>query len=260
MPARRAAAVCLRRPHPQVEESDVKSTEWKPVPEQAEGSPPSASKRAFLRGSAVVLAAPAIWISRKSAAQTTEPTAELLPPSPPTVPWQEELPDVIDPLQLADSLTPAPQGEANTAAGECKRAYHQRWAEFFGAPVLTPEHADFYELKARARPDWMFHPNYPPQLAWGYEGVTASGPQLNPTIFARYGRPVICRLHNELPQDHVGFGSPEVSMHMHNLHTPSESDGFPGDYFSPLKSGPTLAFPGSWMDYFYPNVYAGLDQ
>ena len=106
----------------------------------------------------------------------------------------------------------------------------------------------------------MFHPDYPAQRIWGFEGNTADGPVLNPTIFARYGRPVICRLFNELPVDHVGFGTPEVSMHLHNLHAPSESDGFPGDYFSPTKAGPTLGGPGSFKDHFYPNVYAGLDE
>jgi len=49
-------------------------------------------------------------------------------------------------------------------------------------------------------------------------------------------------------------------MHLHNLHAPSESDGFPGDYFSPTKAGPTLGGPGSFKDHFYPNVYAGLDE
>ncbi len=77
---------------------------------------------------------------------------------------------------------------------------------------------------------------------------------------ARYGRPIIARLHNQLPQNHVGFGSPEISTHLHNAHNPSESDGFPGDFYSPLKAGPNLTGPGRWRDHFWPNVYAGLDQ
>ncbi|MBL0391707.1 multicopper oxidase domain-containing protein [Ramlibacter monticola] len=47
---------------------------------------------------------------------------------------------------------------------------------------------------------------------------------------------------------------------MHNLHTPSESDGFAGDYFSATKAGPTLTSPGSYRDHFYPNLYAGIDE
>jgi FtsP/CotA-like multicopper oxidase with cupredoxin domain len=49
-------------------------------------------------------------------------------------------------------------------------------------------------------------------------------------------------------------------MHLHNLHTPTESDGFPGDYFSAAKSGPTLNGPGQFKDHCYPNVYAGYHE
>ncbi|SFE15362.1 multicopper oxidase family protein [Nitrosomonas sp. Nm166] len=226
-------------------------------------SPPSESRRAFFKTTgAAILAAPAILTSRKSNAQVTDDP--ILPPSPPTTPWLEELPEAIEPLKqtdlLADSLL-IPQGEANTAQGECGRAKHQRWDEFFGNPVLQPDQADTYELKAKAITDHVFHPDYPPQLTWNYIGHTENDDHHpNPTIFARYGRPVILRLHNELPQNHTGFGSPEISVHLHNLHTPSESDGFPGDYFSPVKSGPTLASPGMFKDQFYPNVYAGYDE
>ena len=63
-----------------------------------------------------------------------------------------------------------------------------------------------------------------------------------------------------MPQDHTGFGSPEISTHLHNMHTPSESDGFAGDFYSATQAGPTLTAPGSFNDHFYPNVYAGLDE
>jgi FtsP/CotA-like multicopper oxidase with cupredoxin domain len=158
-------------------------------------------------------------------------------------------------VQASTSLPTAPTWEANTAFGECGRAPHQRFAELTAG--TTPK---LVQLAAVERTDYVFHPDYPPQRAWGFQGNTADGPALNPTIVARYGRPLICRLRNDLPQDHTGFGTPEVSLHLHNLHTPSESDGFPGDYFSPMKAGPTMAWPGQWKDHFYPNVYAGLDE
>ncbi len=227
------------------------------------------SRRAFFKTTgATILAAPAILTSRKSAAQVVEP---VLPPSPPTTPWQEELPEVMESLQQTDLFAgplPPPQGTANTAAGECGRAEHQRWDELFAAPVLQPGEADLYELKVEAVTNHVFHPDYPPQLVWNYVGRTESGaPHFNPTIFARYGRPVIVRLHNELPENHgsdstalTGFGSPEISMHLHNLHVASESDGFPGDFFSKTKKGPTLGAPGRFKDHLYPNIYAGLDE
>ena len=188
--------------------------------------------------------------------------SRVIPPSPPTTPWRLELPDRFAPMVSLDNLSPAPAGEPNSGSGECRRADHQRWAEFFGPGPLTPDRTDLdlYEMTARERSDWVFHPDYPQQRVWGFEGRTARGRELNPTIMARYGRPVICRLFNGLPADHVGFGTPEISLHLHNLHTPSESDGFPGDYFSATKAGPTLGGPGIFKDHFYPNVYAGLDQ
>ena len=225
-------------------------------------SQPSESRRVFFKTTgAAILAAPAIFTSRKSRAQVV--SDPILPPSPPTTPWREELPEEIEPLQQTDlEAGPLPpQGEANTSGGECGRAKHQRWDEFFGNPVLQPGQADCYELSVKAITDHVFHPDYPPQLVWNYVGSTESDDEHpNPTIFARYGSPIMLRLHNDLPQNHVGFGSPEISIHLHNLHTPSESDGFPGDYFSAVKSGPTLASPGSFKDHFYPNVYAGYDE
>ena len=222
---------------------------------------PSESRRSFFKATgATILAAPIILTSPKSVAQVVP----LLPPSPPTTPWLQELPEAIDPLQQTDlfaDLDRIPQGDTNTAFGECGRAKHQRWDEFFGNPVLQPDQADVYELRVEAITDHEFHPDYPKQLVWGYVGHTASeNDHLNPTIFARYGRPILLRLRNELPQNHVGFGTPEISIHLHNLHSPSESDGFPGDYFSKFKNGPTLDAPGEFKDHFYPNVYAGYDE
>ncbi len=214
-------------------------------------------RRNFLKASSAVALAPMLLTSRKGGAQIIDP---VIPPSPPTTPWREELPDAIAPLEQVDSLSPTPTGAVDPSGEECGRANHQRWAEFFGDSSLPPGSADLYELRATEYSDWVFHPDYPPQRIWGFEGNTAGGPELNPTIFGRYGRPIICRLYNELPQNHVGFGTPEVSMHLHNLHAPSESDGFPGDYFSAFKAGPTLGGPGRFKDHFYPNVYAGLDE
>jgi FtsP/CotA-like multicopper oxidase with cupredoxin domain len=232
-------------------------------------SPSNESRRTFFKTTgATMLAGPAILISHKSAAQVVPPS---LPPSPPTRPWLVELPEAIEPLEQTDLLTDplaAPMGDAITTYGECGRAKHERWDEFIGNPTLQPDQADQYELKATALTDYVFHPDYPPQLAWAFKGRTASdNDHPNPTIFARYGRPVVLRLHNELPKDHgkdstplTGFGTPEISLHLHNLHTPSESDGFPGDYFSEFKKGPTLSAPGKFKDHFYPNIYAGYDE
>ncbi|MDH4611735.1 bilirubin oxidase [Pseudomonas sp. BN102] len=183
-------------------------------------------------------------------------TFPVFPPSPPTTPWLVTLPNEITPLQAVATLSPSPTIAANTAGGEAGRAPLQRYAELtgvLGAPLL-------YELKAKERLDWVFHPAYPPQRIWGYEGNTPGAVSPGPVIFARYGKPIIVRFRNQLPQNHVGFGTPEISTHLHNAHTGSESDGFPGDYYSANKAGPTLTAPGAFKDHFYPNIYAGYDQ
>jgi FtsP/CotA-like multicopper oxidase with cupredoxin domain len=215
-------------------------------------------RRSFLKLSATALAisvaaAPFDLIARRRRADDDEDddVRTLIPPSPPTIPWQIELPEEITVLQPV-TLDPAPTDQANTAAGEAGRAPHQRFAEL-GVAVT-------YELTARERPDWVFNPAYPPQRVWGYAGNARGATAPGPTIFARYGQPMVLRIHNGLPQDHVGFGSPEISTHLHNAHTASESDGFPGDYYSAVKAGPTLASPGEFKDHHYGNIYAGFDE
>ena len=54
---------------------------------------------------------------------------------------------------------------------------------------------------------------------------------------------------NNLPTTATTFGRNEITIHLHNGHHGSESDGFAGDFF------PT----GFWKDNLYPNCYAGLD-
>ncbi|WP_305955928.1 multicopper oxidase family protein [Pseudomonas sp. 2FE] len=185
----------------------------------------------------------------------------IFPPSPTTRPWLEELPRQIVPIEAVSTLSPSPSLEANVAGGEAGRAPHQRFDELtdvLGAPEL-------YELRAVENTAWVTHPDLPLQTVWAYRGATP-GATVPATIFAHYGKPVLCRIHNDLPQDHVGFGSPEISTHLHNLHSPSESDGFPGDFYSLNEAGPTLDDSGpnqgrgTFKDHFYPNIYAGYDQ
>ena len=154
--------------------------------------------------------------------------------SPPTTPFIAPLP--IPPvLEPQASMTPAPQAAPNPSAGEARLAVHQRWDEFL------PK--ELYEVHAREA-QHSFHPELPLNTVWGYDGIVPG-----PTYHATYGQPVLVRMHNELPPDHVGFGIPQITTHLHNGHTPSESDGFPADFFD----------SGFFYDQHYPNVCAGFD-
>src|SRR5262249_27243661 len=73
-----------------------------------------------------------------------------------------------------------------------------------------------------------------------------------PTIHARYGEPIVVRFRNRLPpvSQFTGFGRPEITVHLHNGHTATESDGFPADFYvTPL-----------FKDNHYANVFAGFDS
>jgi len=214
-------------------------------PADGELAPPGQlSRRSFLQGSAALTAAPLILAPSRSEA--------VVPPSPPTIAWQEFLPN--EPALLYGStLNPPPTELANTAAGEAGRPAHQRWAEF------GPQ-AEHYELHAAQREGWVFNPAYPPQPVWTFQAAVADLSVLSPVVHSHYGHPMICRIYNDLPANHTGFGTPEISTHLHNAHVGSESDGFPGDYYSPTKAGPSLTAPGGFKDHLYSNIYAGYDE
>jgi FtsP/CotA-like multicopper oxidase with cupredoxin domain len=66
------------------------------------------------------------------------------------------------------------------------------------------------------------------------------------------------RVFNRLPENHVGFGRPEMTMHLHGTHSPALSDGFPEDTFFQGQSFRTVFHPGESFDYFYPQTDVGV--
>ena len=143
-------------------------------------------------------------------------------------------------------LSPPPTQEANINGGECGRPSHQRETEF--------PSQKYYVM--RTKEAWhSFHPELPVQKIWGYDGRLPG-----PTFVERYGVPITVRIYNDLPAQSVGFGSPEISTHLHNLHSGSESDGFTSDYYSATKCGSTMTAVGAYKDHHYPNIYAGYDD
>jgi FtsP/CotA-like multicopper oxidase with cupredoxin domain len=222
-----------------------KPTEQEPLEQQ----PSELTRRDALKLGAITGAA-AIITSRKSLAageilEDEYPPADPVPQptpcgtqptaSPPTRPFVQQLP-IMEPARRKSLLIPPPTLRANTLFREAARADHQRWTEF------PPR--DFYEFRARTGLH-RFHPDLPETFIWGFDGVVPGR-----TIIARYGNPVLLRLHNFLPANHVGFGIPEITLHLHNGHTASESDGFASEFYG----------PGFWKDLHYPNVLAGYDQ
>ncbi len=147
-----------------------------------------------------------------------------IPISPPTRPFIQSLP--IPPiLQPTAQLVPPPDPAA-----------HQRYSDFMPKK--------FYELHAQEFKH-SFHPDLPgPSTLWGYNGMCPG-----PTIVARYEEPILVRIHNDLPANHVGWGIPSISTHLHNMHSPWESDGFPSHFAQPTQ----------FIDHHYVNYPAGGD-
>lgn len=171
--------------------------------------------------------------------------AKDLPLGPYTTPFTVPLP-VYTAKQAVTSLNPPSMQVADTSGGECGRPSHQRRQNW--------EPQKFYTLHVKEAMH-TFHPELPAQKIWGYDGMLPG-----PTFVERYGVPTMVRIYNELPALSVGFGSPEISTHLHNLHCGSESDGFTGDYFSSTKYGPTITSAGAYRDHHYPHCYAGYDN
>lgn len=132
-------------------------------------------------------------------------------------------------------LFPFPQQNPNLGAGEADRAPHQRWAQF---PADL-----WYQMEAKAGLH-TFHSDFSPTYIWGFNGKYPA-----PTVLTAYGSPIIVRFRNNLPVATTTFGRNEMTIHLHNGHHGSESDGFAGDFFG----------TGFWKDHLYPNCYAGLD-
>src|SRR4051794_31847115 len=151
------------------------------------------------------------------------PIVPLAPVSPPVVPFVQALP-IMPTAKPVASLTPGPNP-----------ANHQRYSEF--APKV------FYDINVQEM-QHKFHPDLPAATCWGYGGIL---PGL--TVQARYGEPVLMRLRNNLPANHIGFGLPSIATHLHNSHSASESDGFPGDFHD----------SGTFRDHHYANWPAGGD-
>jgi len=130
---------------------------------------------------------------------------------------------------------------------------HQRFAEF------EPQKF-FFERMGEGR--WQYHPHSPysdnggsAHLGWHVEDNGRGGTFMTPgaTYKQFYGEPIFVRRYNDSPdigQGAVNWTLNSFTVHLHNAHTASESDGIPSDYFN----------PNEFWDHHYPNILAGYDQ
>ncbi len=215
------------------------------MPKREDKRKPQFTRRDMLKmgaaAGAVTVLSPTILTSRKSSVLAQGAVAEPVlcaptpvPQSPPHTPFADNLP--VPPVAIPQFLNPLPTKNANIAGGEAARAPHQRWEEF--NPSVT------YLLEGRASTH-QFHSDFLPTYIWGFNGKYPG-----PTILNAYGVPSLVRFKNSLPTVTTSFGTNKTTVHLHNGHTASESDGFAGDFFD----------TGLFKDNHYANAYAGIDD
>ncbi|UEM25272.1 multicopper oxidase domain-containing protein (plasmid) [Skermanella mucosa] len=164
------------------------------------------------------------------------------PTSPPTPAFVQPLPTL---KPLSGDRDPEHLGRLTAVCSddptEVRRVDHQLWSQ--ARPQVL------YDFEQQAR-DWTPHPRLPKQKIWSYADFKdGDGEAPHAMIHARYGEPVLVRNHNKLDPNHKGYGNPQVTTHLHNAHSASESDGNPIDYYA----------PGLYKTFHYPNMYAGGD-
>lgn len=194
--------------------------------------------------------------------------------SPPTRPWIEEMPRLVEKQTVAGNLPescdngyggapPAPHCVGTMTGGDSRyrnceefpelhdvtpypELDHQAWGK--PGPLGNFAPRKWYEMRVKEFKH-VWHRDLPAgnsgQSAWGFDSMVPG-----PMYRTRYGEPHFVRIHNDLPSRNLGFGINQITTHMHNLHSPSESDG------NPLLTN----YSGHYYDYHYPNVYAGVKE
>ncbi len=182
--------------------------------------------------------------------------------SPNTTPFLDPLPIMPNPVTVAAStLNPMPTICPNTGSGpdgtEVRAACHQAPELNLGMfPFPPPRVYKFTQEQFTVRQ--TSDQRLPAQTIWGFHdqgNVKVNGPiSPGPTYAANYGTPQMTRNINRLPsvnqKNNTGFGFPSVTTHLHNGHTPSESDGNPCDFYP----------AGNFCDQYYPEVLAGFNS
>ncbi len=175
----------------------------------------------------------------------------------PTPPFMDALPLLHSPQRRAYPVTQLVPPPGNAAvAGEARREPHQTW--------FTYPPQELYEL-IEEEVQAKLHSQMPYNTLWGFRrSGDAPGTAMvpGPTFYATCGKPILVRIRNNLPpyNQHYGFGMPETSTHLHNNHTPWESDGFPDEYYPKLAElDPARTDYGRFKDNHYVNEEAGSD-
>ena len=200
------------------------------------------------------------------------------PPSPPATPWVQPMPTLtiktpLDPFDPNQMPYGPPDGTTliDGPRNGCRISFSPT------TPKPKPMAASFRRRSSISstckRLGVKVHPSYEPTTVWGFDGQVPG-----PLIQARYGEPIWSgsRITCRRSRHRRDFGIAEMTTHLHNGHTPTESDGNPVDFFNSVNdTGPLTRSedgqagqgrvgnvipvnPHGFKDQHYPNVYAGF--
>jgi FtsP/CotA-like multicopper oxidase with cupredoxin domain len=183
-------------------------------------------------------------------------SVDLTPPSPPAPPWVQPMPILPQKLPIDPTAMLGGQPDGFTLIERATELVPHQLFTFdkntgtYGGkfPPKT-----FYQMTL-SEFQVQLHPSYGKvTTVWGFDGTVPG-----PSIHATYGDPVLLRINNHLPSVKIpqDFGIAEDAIHLHNGHTPTESDGYPLDFVNSIND-PTAISPLGFKDHHYPNVYAG---
>ena len=179
---------------------------------------------------------------------------------PPMKPFVEPLPILpVLPARNLSDLTPAPTA-IPTGRRTPPPACPTRGAPRPTSPATGSHAQSYFTTRIGANPNLSVHPALPKQTMWGFNlgGDLATDPAITPgpVLVMHYGSPTVVRRYNDLPpaNQNGGFGVPEVSTHLHNFHSATDSDGGPCD---PVQQ--RFFYRGQYRDYFYNMQYAGWE-
>ena len=148
------------------------------------------------------------------------------PAARPLTPWKDEMP--VPPKTKVEGY-------------DYSHADHQ-WSQRYDASATR-----CYEIKQREH-NHRFHSDLEASTVWSFDSIFGG-----PVHDAWYGKAFCFRIKNELPADHKGYGSPETTSHLHNMHTATESDGGPWNWLtartprgSSITACPAPASPTRW--------------
>jgi FtsP/CotA-like multicopper oxidase with cupredoxin domain len=189
---------------------------------------------------------------------------------PPLAPFVQPLPilpvlpdrDPATDPGFAHAPTAQPNRAVNPATGlryEGRSEAHQSRGP--GQPgAFEPER--FHITRIGANPHAQVHPGLPEQTLWGFNlggADFAKDPPLSPgpVLVMQHLKCTLIRRYNDLPpiEQNGGFGVPEVTTHLHNFHSASDSDGGPCD---PVHQ--RFFYRGQYYDYFHNMRCAGWDS